>query len=125
MFAASILIGAYGFVLAPLFTGGTAGVIAMLAIGLALMGLTYGPLGTVVSELSPAPVRYTGSALAFSTAGILGASLAPYAATWLAKNNVLSWVFYHLSASAALTFLRLLLVRETKDADLSVRASEQ
>ena len=41
----------------------------MLALGLALMGLTYGPLGTVVSELSPTPMRYTGSSLAFSTAG--------------------------------------------------------
>ena len=92
----------------------------MLVIGLALMGLTYGPLGTVVSELFPTPVRYTGSSLAFSTAGILGASLAPYIATWLAKNHGLPWVGVYLSASAVLTFFGLLLVRETKNEDLGL-----
>ena len=58
----------------------------MMALGLSLMGLTYGPLGTVLSELFPTPVRYTGSSLAFNFAGILGASLAPYIATWLATH---------------------------------------
>lgn len=117
MMAATISIGLYGFVLAPLFAAGTMGVCAMLALGLGLMGLTYGPLGTVVAELFPTPVRYTGSSLAFSTAGILGASLAPYAATWLASHHGLPWVGYYLSTSAALTFLGLLLVGETKEED--------
>ena len=44
------------------------------------MGLTYGPLGTVLSELFPTAVRYTGSSLTFNFAGIFGASLAPYIA---------------------------------------------
>ena len=61
------------------------------------MGLTYGPLGTVLSELFPTPVRYTGSSLAFNFAGIFGASLAPYIATWLAKNYGLQYVGYYLS----------------------------
>ena len=119
MFAATILIAGFGLVMAPLFTMGTMGAAAMMALGLALMGLTYGPLGTVVSELFPTAVRYTGSSLAFSLAGILGASLAPYAATWLAKNYGLPFVGYYLSASAALTFLGLLLMRETRDDDLA------
>ena len=67
--------------LAPLFAAGTAGAIADMVIGLALMGLIYGPLGTVLSELFPTAVRYTGSSLTFNLAGIFGASLAPYAAT--------------------------------------------
>jgi metabolite-proton symporter len=120
MMAATLLIGLFGFVLAPLFTAGTVGATVMMALGLALMGLTYGPLGTVVSELFPTPVRYTGSSLAFSMAGILGASLAPYAATWLAKNYGLPYVGYYLTASAVLTFVGLLLIRETKDDDLTV-----
>ena len=44
----------------------------MMVVGLSLMGLTYGPLGTVISELFPTRVRYTGSSLAFSFACILG-----------------------------------------------------
>ena len=59
----------------------------MMALGLALMGLTYGPLGTALSELFPTAVRYTGSSLTFNLAGIFGASLAPYIATWLAKTT--------------------------------------
>jgi MFS family permease len=88
-------------------------------LGLSLMGLTYGPLGTVLSELFPTSVRYTGSSLAFNFAGILGASLAPYVATWLAINYGLQYVGYYLSSAAALTLVGLVLIRETKDEDLA------
>jgi len=120
MFGVTVLIAIFGFVLAPMFSAGTTGAVLMMAVGLALMGMTYGPLGTVVSELFPTPVRYTGSSLAFSMAGILGASLAPYIAMWLAKNYGLQYVGYYLTASAVLTFVGLLLIRETKDDDLAV-----
>jgi metabolite-proton symporter len=112
-------IGLFGLVLAPLFTSGTTGALLMMALGLSLMGLTYGPLGTVISELFPTQVRYTGSSLAFSLAGILGASLAPYIATWLARTYGLQYVGYYLFAAAVLTLLGLLSIRETKDDDLA------
>ncbi len=115
----TLSIAAFGLLLAPMFVAGTAGAVAMMALGLGLMGLTYGPLGTVISELFPTRVRYTGSSLAFSLAGILGASLAPYIATWLAKTYGLQYVGYYLSVSAVLTFVGLLLIRETKDDDLA------
>jgi MFS family permease len=109
----------FGFMLAPIFQAGEGGALGMMALGLSLMGLTYGPLGTVVSELFPTPVRYSGSSLAFNFAGILGASLAPYIATWLARNYGLPYVGYYLSLSAVLTFIGLLMIRETKDEDLT------
>jgi len=118
MFTVTVAIAAFGLVLARMFTAGTAGAVGMMVLGLTLMGLTYGPLGTIVSELFPTTVRYTGSSLAFSMAGILGASVAPYAATWLATHYGLAYVGYYLSAMAGLTFVGLLLIRETKDADL-------
>jgi metabolite-proton symporter len=115
----TVAIGIFGLVMAPMFTAGTGGALAMMTIGLSLTGLTYGPIGTVISELFPTPVRYTGSSLAFSLAGILGASLAPYIATWLARTYGLQYVGYYLSTSALLTCLGLLLIRETKDDDLA------
>jgi metabolite-proton symporter len=115
----TVLIFIFGLVLAPMFTAGTTGALLMMAVGLLLMGFTYGPLGTVISELFPTPVRYTGSSLAFSFAGILGASLAPYIATWLARTYGLQFVGYYLAASALLTLLGLLSIRETKDDDLA------
>jgi len=116
-------IALFGLVLAPMFAAGTTGALLMMALGLSLMGLTYGPLGTVISELFPTPVRYTGSSLAFSFAGILGASLAPYIATWLARNYGLQYVGYYLSAGAALTFVGLLAIRETMAEDLAGEGS--
>jgi metabolite-proton symporter len=109
----------FGLVMAPMFAAGTAGALLTMVVGLSLMGMTYGPLGTVLSELFPTSVRYTGSSLTFNFAGIFGASLAPYIATWLATNYGLEYVGYYLSLSAVVTLLGLLLMRETKDDDLA------
>ncbi len=111
----SSAIGAFGLVMAPMFLAGTAGAMMMMALGLTLMGLTYGPLGTVLSELFPTSVRYTGSSLTFNFAGIFGASLAPYIATGLAKNYGLQYVGYYLSGAAVVTLIGLAMTRETKD----------
>ena len=114
----TLSIGAFGFVFAPLLEAGTFGALVALALGLSLMGFTYGPLGTALSELFPTAVRYTGSSLTFNLAGIFGASLAPYAATWLARHYGLQYVGYYLTLAAALTLFGLLATRETKDDDL-------
>ncbi|HWG19773.1 MAG TPA: MFS transporter [Terracidiphilus sp.] len=108
----------FGLVMAPIFSAGPGGALGMMAIGQLLMGLTYGPLGTLVSELFPTPVRYSGSSLAFNLAGILGASLAPYIATWLAKNYGLQYVGYYLCVATLLTIGGLCMIRETRDDDL-------
>jgi len=119
LIATTIAIIAYGFVMAPLFESGTIGAILTLAIGLGLMGLTYGPLGTVLSELFPTSIRYSGSSLTFNLAGIFGAALAPYIATSLANTYGLQYVGYYLSAAGGLSLAGLLATRETKDDDLN------
>jgi len=115
----TVAIAAFGLVLAPMFAAGTLQAMAMMALGLFLMGMTYGPLGTVLSELFPTAVRYTGCSLAFNFAGIFGASLAPYIATWLAKHLGLQYVGYYLCAAAFVTFCGLFMMRETKDDDFA------
>jgi len=107
----------FGLALGPLFALGQGGVIAAMLVGMSLIGLTYGPLGTILSELYPTAVRYTGSSLSFNLAGIFGASLAPTIATWLATHYGFPYVGYYLSASALLTLIGLLLTRETRDSD--------
>ena len=108
LMAATLAIGAFGLAFAPLFGSGSVyGMLVFLALGLALMGFTYGPLGTALTELYPTPVRYTGTSLSFNMAGILGASLAPYIATWLAAHLGLAYVGYYLSAAALLTLVSL------------------
>ena len=110
---------AYGVIMPMLFTAGTWGAVTMMCLGFGLTGLVYGPLGTVLSELFPTSVRYTGSSIAFNLAGIFGASLAPYAATWLAQNYGLQYVGFYISAVALLSLVGLIATRETKDTDLT------
>jgi len=108
----SAAIALFGLALAPLFgSGSTTQVTLFLCLGLALMGMTYGPLGTILSELFPAEVRYTGASLTFNLAGILGASLAPYIATMLANQYGLQYVGYYLSIAALLSLVALVLTR--------------
>jgi len=111
----NVAIAAFGLVMAPLFAAGTIGAVLMMVLGMALVGFVYGPLGTLLSELFPTAVRYSGSSLTFNLAGIFGASLAPYAATYLAQHYGLQYVGFYLSLSALLSLAGLALTRETKD----------
>jgi metabolite-proton symporter len=108
-------IAVFGLIMAPMFEASAAGALVALAVGMSLMGLTYGPLGTVLSELFPTAVRYTGSSLTFNFAGIFGASLAPYIATWLANRFGLQYVGYYLTGAALVTIAGIVSIRETKD----------
>ena len=100
-------------------SGSTLLVFLFLCTGLALMGMTYGPIGTVLSEIFPTSVRYTGSALTFNLAGIFGASFAPLIATKLATTYGLYAVGYYLSAASILSLLAFLAIRETKNDDVN------
>jgi metabolite-proton symporter len=111
----TIAIGIFGLLMPPMLTAGLTWATLAMVIGLSLMGLTYGPLGTMLSELFPTRVRYTGSSLTFNLAGIFGASLAPYIATWLAQNYGLQFVGYYVLAAAILTLVGLVAIGETKD----------
>ncbi|HLX93646.1 MAG TPA: MFS transporter [Puia sp.] len=114
---ATIAILLFGFFFPVLFRAGDwISTSIFLALGMVLMGFTYGPLGTSLAEIFPASVRYTGSSLSFTIAGIIGASLAPYLAMDLAKSYGLSYVGYYLSIASALTLLALLLSRRSQRA---------
>lgn len=111
MIAATVAIIVFGLGFAPLFVAGSlAGTLLFLVLGLGLMGVTYGPLGTLLAEQFPPQVRYTGASLAFNLSGILGASLAPYIATWLAGRYGLASVGGYLVAAGVLTLLALLAI---------------
>jgi metabolite-proton symporter len=109
---ATIGILIFGLVFAPLFaTGSWSITVGFLILGMFLMGLTYGPIGTALAGIFPASVRYTGSSLAFTLAGILGASLTPYLATTLATNYGLAWVGYYLAVASAISLLAFVAAR--------------
>lgn len=108
LIAASVGIAIFGLLIAPLFQGGLAGLLIFFSLGFALMGATYGPLSAAMARPFRAAVRYTGASVAFNLAGIAGASVAPFAATWLAKHVGLPAVGMYLSLTAVVTILALI-----------------
>jgi len=125
LIATTLGILVFGLLFVPLFAGGFVGTMALLIIGFTLMGLTFGPMGAVLPELFPTNVRYTGSAISYNVASILGAAVAPFIAValWqLLDGNVLL-VGVYLSAMAAITLVALVISRETRDADYAGNVS--
>ncbi|MDH0340905.1 MFS transporter [Chromobacterium haemolyticum] len=91
-----------------------------LQIGVAVVGgllvhaMMYGPQAAFVTEQFPSRVRYAGSSLAYTLAGIVGGGFAPLIITSLyqAFDSTLAVSIYVLAA-LCLTLLALLLARET------------
>lgn len=96
-------------------SGSTPMITTFVCIGMGLMGLTYGPVGTFLSELFPTEVRYSGASLTFNLAGILGASFAPLIAIWLAKTYGIGYVGLYLSVAALISVLALLAIRKKEE----------
>ena len=107
----------FGALFVPLFGGGFAGVMGLLIIGFSLMGLTFGPMASVLPELFSTNVRYTGSSISYNVSSILGAAVAPFIAValWEAADGSPVLVGVYLSSMAVLTLIALLLSKETKD----------
>lgn len=108
---ASLAIAVFGLFFSQfLNSGSTVLVTLFLCLGMALMGFTYGPIGTFLSELFPTTVRYSGASLTFNLAGIIGAAFAPMIAIWIATNYGLDFVGYYLSAAAIISVISLLVI---------------
>lgn len=108
---ASLTIAVFGLFFAPFLNSGSSiQVTFFLCIGMTLIGFTYGPLGTFLSELFPTTVRYSGASLTFNLAGIIGAAFAPMIAIWIATNYGLNFVGYYLSAAAVISVISLLVI---------------
>ena len=111
----SLVIGLFGLRFSYFMDSGNSTLITLfVSLGMGCMGLTYGPIGTFLSELFPTEVRYSGASLTFNLAGILGASFAPLIAIWLATNYGIAYVGYYLSVAAVITFLALLALRKSE-----------
>ena len=112
-------IGVFGLLLEPLMRGGTVGVMTALIVGFTLMGLTFGPMAAFLPEMFRADVRYTGSAVSYNMASVIGAAPAPYAmiALWQWLDGPLWLVGGYLTLAAVITTAALLIGTETREVD--------
>lgn len=116
--SAIILFGlSFGWFAAP-ETATESRMLLFMCVGLALMGLTFGPMSAVLPELFPTNVRYTGSGISYNSASILGAAVAPFVATWLVNSYGVAWVGVYLAIVGALTLIALVVMKETRGRDL-------
>ena len=67
-------------------------------------------------------MRYTGSGVSYNLASIIGAALTPFVAAWLARNHGAGSVGYYLAFLGSMTFVALLLSKETRHRDLDTMA---
>ena len=120
-----LLIGCFfailaGFSLNPLMASGSAFQITLfLSIALLLMGAIFAPMGAFLPEQFPVAVRYTGAGLSYNLGGILGASTAPFVSQLLVDKGGLVWVGYYVSAMALVSFIAIILMKETKQVNFN------
>ncbi|WP_081652559.1 MFS transporter [Nesterenkonia massiliensis] len=92
--------------------------LVFLCVGMALMGLTFGPMSAYLPELFPTNTRYTGSGVAYNFSSILGAALTPFVAVWLVQEYGVWAVGVYLAVLGVLTFISLILSPETSKKSL-------
>jgi MFS family permease len=95
-----------------------------LSLGMALMGLNFGPMSALLPELFPTNTRYTGSGIAYNLASILGAALTPFVATWLAQKHGAGSVGLYLALLGVISIVALFLSKETKHTNLDTMQTE-
>jgi MFS family permease len=100
-----------GFIaLAHDFTSLTIGVMGALAFHC----LMYGPQAAFIAEQFPARLRYTGSALGYTLAGVIGGAPAPLVFTALLRDEKGTWLIgLYIVIASLITLAGLALGRET------------
>lgn len=93
-------------------------VLFFLALGMTLMGLTFGSMSAILPELFPTNVRYTGSGVAYNMSSILGAAITPYIAVMLNASMGVAAVGWYLSFAAVITLVALWFSPETRHVDM-------
>ena len=91
-------------------------VLIVLAVigGLLIHAMMYGPQAAFVTEQFPGHVRYAGSSLAYTLAGIVGGGFAPLIITTLFKEmGSTLWVSLYVSLALAITLFALWKAKET------------
>lgn len=116
----TVAIGILGLAMPMFLQNGTpASVFAFLVIGMAIMGMTFGPMAALLPELFPTEVRYSGASLAYNLASIIGATIAALISLKINASFGVMGVGIYLAINALMTLLALLASKETKNVDLT------
>ena len=110
----AILTGLWGFALFPLIDTGSLPLIVLgITMGLAFLGMQYGPQAAYFTELFSTEVRYSGASLGYQIGAIVGGALAPTVAVLLWNELGIIFVSIYILLAAVLTLWSLSLLEET------------
>ncbi|MEU6409375.1 MFS transporter [Microbispora sp. NPDC046933] len=116
---AAVLAGLWPFAFFTLARpGGVVTLVVCTVVGLGIHAFMYGPQAAYITEQFSPRLRYTGSSLAYTFAGVIGGALAPLTFTWLLVSTG-GWVApaCYVAVAALLTLLGLALGRDPDHAE--------
>jgi|TARA_B100000768_G_scaffold150624_1_gene145435 metabolite-proton symporter len=115
----AIVTGLWAFVMFPLINTGSLPLITLaLAGGQVAIAMMYGPQAALLTELFSTEVRYSGASLGYQLGAIVGGGFAPIIATSLVVFGSSVWVSGYIALACILTYLSLVLLKETPVTDL-------
>ena len=89
-------------------------IVASATVGLVLHAVMYGPQAAFITEQFSTPVRYTGSSLAYTFAGVVGGGFAPLIIVSLfSATRTTTAISLYVEGALAITAACLLVARET------------
>ncbi|HEX7309000.1 MFS transporter [Lentzea sp.] len=120
LYAAAAVLGAvWPFVLFPLVDTKSVPLIVLgVVVGLAFHAFMYGPQAAFIAEQFTERLRYTGSSLAYTLAGVIGGAIAPLLFTALLAGFG-TWVVVglYVTVACAVTLVGLKLGRDPREED--------
>jgi MFS family permease len=115
----AVLSGAWAFALFPLVdTGNIIVVTGAISVGLAFVGMQYGPQAAFFTELFSTDVRYSGASLGYQIGAILGGALAPSIAVMLWTTYGVVYVSVYMALAAIATVVCISMLSETSGKSL-------
>ena len=110
----------WGFVAFPMFnTQNPVVIILAIVLGLVIHSFMYAPQPAIMSEMFPTRMRYSGVSVGYQVTSIVAGSIAPIIATSLLSHfGSYIPIAVYLAIAAAITFIAVLSLRETRGASL-------
>jgi len=94
-------------------------IVMAIVIGSLIHALMFGPQAAFITEQFPTRVRYAGSSLAYTLAGIVGGGFAPLIMTsMLQRYHTTTEISLYIEATLCVTLVALLVARETAKSHL-------
>ena len=115
----NVALVAVGLALFPIIDIGTTAAFGVgLSLAVVVLGIIWGAVGPLLSEMFAVRHRYTGASACYNLSAILGGAMAPIVAAWLLAAYGSTALGYMIALPGVVSVLSTLLLPETRGRDL-------